>query len=545
MVASAADPEHRGDTGTGVASQPPPRAVLPSHHLSDTEFAAILSPRAGNMFRASRYLALHRQNCALLTRPLLACVHSDAEQLEELLDAYGARTNSRWFAFRELVAAVKTFTQVARTLVHLEHAFSRYNLRAPEGSRRFLPQTQRAIDYIRRVLTHALSKLARKGETLGLTPPADAAVAPNYQEVLPAGVLPEDRSSRHVSSADEVVVHLTTEYLELAAKAEFVHLPDTTDAEDYRAYIPDPISEETLRQLEHGFHNLQSMYDTFISDTDIEELDEKLPQLRSHASLVFHLLNVATDLVHFYERHILLSPQDFCIEQECSLDSRRLLPLIMEYGLAYSSLYIRNGRQLCQSMLKRYAEVTTVDVPVPPYRGFHVRPATLIAKIVQHYGTQVTMHYDHQTYDARTPLDLFRANEAINAKKRHAIGEKIARLQLPDTVQSEAECRQIIRRAVLAMAERNDLVIYEHPLPINDIAADREQSVHEIVAAEVKRLLMLGKIDMDVEQDVRFRGDKRVLDDIRRLADAGYGEDRFGNNIPLPAELTYLRRQRE
>jgi hypothetical protein len=34
----------------------------------------------------------------------------------------------------------------------------------------------------------------------------------------------------------------------------------------------------------------------------------------------------------------------------------------------------------------------------------------------------------------------------------------------------------------------------------------------------------------------------RVLEDIRTLAENGYGEDKFGNNIVLPKNLSYLKR---
>ena len=64
----------------------------------------------------------------------------------------------------------------------------------------------------------------------------------------------------------------------------------------------------------------------------------------------------------------------------------------------------------------------------------------------------------------------------------------------------------------------------------------------ERVIAEVTRLLALGKIDVDSAISVIFEGDTRVLADIQLLAEAGYGEDKFGNNIPLPEKLKYLRR---
>jgi hypothetical protein len=81
-------------------------------------------------------------------------------------------------------------------------------------------------------------------------------------------------------------------------------------------------------------------------------------------------------------------------------------------------------------MLKRYAEVGQVEVSVPNYRGFHVRPATLVAKIVAHYGSDVRMELDGQSYDASSPLELFRANERINAWKRRWLAHEIAQLTL-------------------------------------------------------------------------------------------------------------------
>ena len=47
---------------------------------------------------------------------------------------------------------------------------------------------------------------------------------------------------------------------------------------------------------------------------------------------------------------------------------------------------------------------------------------------------------------------------------------------------------------------------------------------------------------MDANLTATFIGDKRVLADIKLLAESGYGEDNFGNNVPLPDKLVCLRR---
>ena len=72
--------------------------------------------------------------------------------------------------------------------------------------------------------------------------------------------------------------------------------------------------------------------------------------------------------------------------------------------------------------------------------------------------------------------------------------------------------------------------------------ACKEGTLLEQVIEEMARLLAMGKIDVDAKLTACFVGDKRVLAAIELLAESGYGEDNFGNNIDLPEELAYLRR---
>jgi len=58
------------------------------------------------------------------------------------------------------------------------------------------------------------------------------------------------------------------------------------------------------------------------------------------------------------------------------------------------------------------------------------RPSTLISKLVLHYGSKVQMLLGDEVYDASFSLDLFRANEKINAQKRRWLANEIVRLNL-------------------------------------------------------------------------------------------------------------------
>jgi hypothetical protein len=196
---------------------------------------------------------------------------------------------------------------------------------------------------------------------------------------------------------------------------------------------------------------------------------------------------------------------------------------------------------LCQEKLKQYAEVGKIELPIPQYRGFHVRPATLIAKLVRHYGSEVQMQMDQEIYNAGSPLDLFRANEKINAQKRRWLTEEIVRLKLVEQEVPQDNINAFIVGVVLMLAGRGKLILYEQPLQLPDEPAGKQGTLLERVVDEIARLLAMGKIDVETNLTAAFTGDKRVLGDIKLLSESGYGEDKYGNNVPLPEKLGYLR----
>jgi hypothetical protein len=216
---------------------------------------------------------------------------------------------------------------------------------------------------------------------------------------------------------------------------------------------------------------------------------------------------------------------------------------LFAYAMAFSSDYLAGGQRLCQGILRRYAESGRLDVPVPSYRGFHVRPSNLVARIVAHYGSAVQMDLDGKLFDAGSPLDLFRANETINAHKRRWLAAEIARVH-PD--RAGALAPEAVAAAVLTIVHRlageGKIMLYRQPLQLSEEIGRREGGVLENSVAEIAQLQATGQLDIRTDLTVTFIGDKRVLADVDALARQGYGEDAFGNNVELPKVLSYLRR---
>ncbi len=274
--------------------------------------------------------------------------------------------------------------------------------------------------------------------------------------------------------------------------------------------------------------------------------------LRGHVSVIYHLLETATALAHYCERHILSfasrrgpggdpqSPGPGAAADGPIVDPTEVLGVLMSYSLAFASRYMLTTRGLCHEMLRRYAIQGHVTVPVPRYRGFHVRPSTMVAKIVAHYGSDVAMKLEKETYNAGFTLDLFRANEKISAVKRRLLALEVYRCNLNDSPDEDPAA--FVREVAHEMFTRNKIVLYERNLTLEDVSMREDETRPEFVTRALTQLLAIGKIDMEMDVTVSFYGDRRVLEDIKLLAESGYGEDDFGNNLPLPAKLAYLRK---
>ncbi len=476
----------------------------------------------------------------LWQRPLLGQLLSEASQMEELLDSFGARRNDSWFVLREYMAGIKLFSDAAYKLLHLSKSANRYRL--PLNSRDFQADSEEAARYVcSRLICILRNVRGYCRDELLLHCPADVPPLDSFVENLPTGLLPATRRVRRVQSAPDAAVQVATTFLQRAAAGDVLKLQQKPGDAPLTEIVPTMINEEMLSRIENTFHNMQTHYDTHIADTETEFVDPDLLSLRGHVSVVFHLLETAVLFIHFYERHMAHKVATLPKAFKCPVDPETLLDHAFSYSIGHARCYLEGARSICRGILQRYSEVTETEVPIPAYRGFHVRPSTLIARIVQHYGCEVTMELMGDTYDAAKPLELFRANEQINAVKRKRLAEKLdkvplKRLDCIDDVKNE------VRRVVLKMAEENELVIYEHPLPLDELKTHEGELLGQYLSDQISRLLARGTIDIEANISVTFRGDKRVLADIQRLAENGYGEDRFGNNIPLPEQLSYLHR---
>lgn len=512
----------------------------PFPQVDQDEFRSLVQSTCTELLVMAAYAHSIREDTACFSRPFLGRFQLEAGRAEELLDAYGAKHNTLWYPFRGAVAAAKTFSQACYNLLHIKHAAGSYHLLPIRED--FPSATQAVLETMYHVLFVVARYILKTGRKCGLQVPDTKIDPSNLQEHFLDGRLPADRKTREVTEPGKVVVHLATAFLNVSGECRMLDAAKKCDDHDLAACFPEQVSEEKLRRAEERFHNLQSMYDTYISDTNIETIDENLPMMRGHISLIFHLFEIATMFAHYYERHMTVLGRYLKGRENPIVSDTELLRLLFRYVLAFIDRYMGASRGLCQTMIKNYAEMGRIRVPVPNYRGFHVRPSTMISKIVLHYGSNVYLEMDGDRYDASVPLELFRVNEKINSIKRKRILQEAAQLPIMQDMSDLDDIKIAMRIVFFALLEERKIILYDRVFCAKDLDPKPGESLPEYVKRAVIHCMAIGKIDVETDITVDFVGDKRVLEDIKLLAESGYGEDSFGNDVMLPEDLAYLRR---
>ena len=372
---------------------------------------AFVSSMLSELLEYSKFVRDNPDESFPLTRGKLSFIKVHAETAEELFDAMGARNNAKWFPFRETVALLKNFSTSSYELVHLYFAAPFYGLGDElEG---FLAATTAHIDFISKIMRGTICNLCEAAESMGIEIKkhkggfefAEFGQVPK----LPRNKLPDSPASvKNRIDAMAINVLNTTEDVRNFKKLSAAD-PSAWESLDF-----DFLNEMKFRSMEVNMHNLQSSYDTYISDSATEDTDSDLRKVRGRISAVFHLMRIASIYVHFYERHIKNKPLaesgkcDFMHPVAC-LNCREFYDGIISYLAHYIEFFLEESRHLCSKLLTKYCVQKTVDVKVPPYIGFHVRPSSLIAAIVMHYGCAVQMRFLDTDYDASVPFNLMMA----------------------------------------------------------------------------------------------------------------------------------------
>jgi hypothetical protein len=545
------DAVYRGGSNMHEAGESFPARLspyTPNIRISRSDFLSGISTQMANFLKIIPFLRGEGQDRTKYSRRFYEYVTSQAKLAEEFLDICGAKENRAWFFLRELVATIYSFAKVAYLLRYLEFPTSPYEFFDDETVE-FQVISSNVRTIFDDMLQKAFWQIESEAINLGITIPQNGVKSDDFPVFYIPGHLYVDTWVEEATKVDEAIVKIATSYLEIAEEYTALGFSRIFLPQELVELVPEHVNEERLRTFEAAVHNLQSVYDTYIQYTRMEADDRRLMKLRGCVSIALRLLEIATVLVHFHERHERNSrhPAIYQRLQEI-IGTYHILDVMGNYALFYCTRFLEKGKQLSEETVMDYAQIQSKRIPIPIYRGFHVRPSTYIAKIVRHYGVEVQMLLGDEVYDASSVFDLFRANEQINMEKRRLIAQKLVSAQHLIPAHRE-ELAQVMRRELKFLIEAQVLTVHHEILPGDMVVSELDrkdalssEEVRGCINELITRLLALGKIDIIMPLAVTFIGDRRALHDIETLAKTGYGEDAKGNNIPLPEEISYLYR---
>jgi hypothetical protein len=399
--------------------------------------------------------------------------------------------------------------------------------------------TKSCILLLGRSMKNICKEIVLEAKHLGLEYEEIFDFGENTGDTLIEGHFSHDLESTVEVDVKKYSVKLSTEFLNLASQYLALKL-GAVEKKPAVSLENEKVSEEGLRMIEIRAHNLQTLYDTYIQSTPTENLDKELIKLRGYIAVIFHLLEIGTSIAHINIRTLSYKP---FIKDIPGYNFKEIYhSLMLQYSFVYTEFFFKNGLVIARKILHRYINVVTIEIPIPHYRGFHVRPSTLLSQIVRHYGSEVSMEIEGETYDAGSPLELFRANEAINRVKRQRVSKKV--VDFIDNMKNKTgDLYTDFRHIVLSLAEKGAVIIYEAlDLDKENLNAKSHITLEDYVMEGIARLMSMAKIDICVSLKARITGDERTLSDMAVFAQQGYGEDRYGHNIPLPSALPYLHR---
>ncbi len=327
----------------------------------------------------------------------------EAHRVESFLDDFGGRQNRTFVTFGELLASTRGLFIVKTTGLHLLERLNRYGLDMDVAE---LESDLRKGDArLAKAAQSMLAALSREAETLSLGWSAslvETDLEPEQRMLLPRNIEFED-------SVDEKqhIAEIAGRFLKVLETSRGLDLGKVRDREALPTYVAEYATEERCRWYESAVHNIQSMYDTYVAKTALEHHHSWLRSLRGHASVSLHLLEMATGLMHFYQRHendIRHEPAVMAVSAVVA--KHEVLDLAVNTCLRHAYLTVEGASSLADKILETFVDRSEVVLVLPKGMTLHARPLALIAQIARHYGTPLEITLDGESCSGNSLMGL-------------------------------------------------------------------------------------------------------------------------------------------
>ena len=346
-----------------------------------------------------------------LTKKLYSKLITTSHLLEDLLDFHGAKNNKDWVYYREFCALVRHFSLAGYSQKHILNRYNFYNFESGNQIA-FKKEAQNTHLMIQNCLRKASPVILVEAERLDIRIPDYGYRKAYFPEILSGQHLEHNIDEfEDTGRQAQNLTRIASEFLEIIEGFEHFAFYERYDKDKLKKLVPVKINEVEIRRFEMLLHNLQSSFDSYVIRTRLSLDKKRLNQLRSHFSIVFHILQVAGRLLHFYERHLHDVGNKDVYNSVSKLlsdmvDSTFLLDCTVNSCLFFAWQFLSSGKELALKIVNENMERGTIKVGIPKERGFHSRPSMLVAKIVRHYGGEVNLCVGEDKFDASSVLDI-------------------------------------------------------------------------------------------------------------------------------------------
>ncbi|MDM8536154.1 HPr family phosphocarrier protein [Desulfobacterales bacterium HSG17] len=358
----------------------------------------------------------------VFTKKLYSKLVTTSKILEDFLDFHGAKKNKEWVFYRELAATIQHLSLACYSQRHVLNRLMFYSFEDVQQET-FKKEAFKTLKILQKSIKIAGSAALEEARRLKINVPDtgyDLDFFPGISSIQQLEHNIDDFNAKNQQKGN--LTRLATEFLEVVKEFDKFAFYERYDLKKIYELVPEQINEVTIRRYEMLIHNIQSSFDSYVINTKSSSENLLLDQLRSHFSIVFHILQVLGRLLHFYERHLYDTGykdvyKNISISLSYVIDPNVLLDRAVNFCLFYAWKFLSSGKALASRILNENMETSLIEVTIPKDRGFHSRPSLLVAKIVQHYGGEVKMLVNNDVFDAASVLDIQWAGGKINKEE--------------------------------------------------------------------------------------------------------------------------------
>ncbi|MGD9209758.1 MAG: HPr family phosphocarrier protein [Desulfobacteraceae bacterium] len=374
----------------------------------EISFAEKVRSFSNDYLKCCSYISNIQTPQNFFTKKLYSKLISTSQVLEDFLDFHGAKNNEAWFFYRELSAAVRHLSRGAYSQKHISNRLVFYDL---DDTQKFRDEGEKTLAFLNQALIKLSPVILEEAQRLNIALPKETFGSEDFPGITTSEMLDYDIDDEAKDLQKQHIVKIASDFLSVAGNFDNLGFYEPYDVEAMLRVVPDKVNEVEIGRFEMLVHNLQSSFDTYVIHGGFRFGNRKLRQLRSHFSVVFHLLQMMGRLLHFYERHLYEAGYKNIykkVQEKLStlVDPISLLDRTLNYGLYYACHFLSTGKETAKEILNDNVERDAIKVGIPVKLGFHSRPSLLVAKIVQHYGGKVELCVGKDRFDASSVLDI-------------------------------------------------------------------------------------------------------------------------------------------